>query len=159
MDNGELRLEIDRLRLDDEWADQPRMFHVWALKVAEYQARYDEVKSELELMQAELGRDIRDQPESYGIDKVTVDAVNGMILTQGEYQVVGRKLNHASHDVQVAKAAVSALEHRKRALTMLVELWIRDYYADPRLRNMTDDEKREVRTRGRRRAEDERPSE
>ena len=80
------------------------------------------------------------------------------MLTQPEYKAAVKAVNVARHDLAVANAAVNALEHRKRSLSLLVELWIREYYtadATPRPRSAEAEEfgKKAARTRVRRRVD------
>lgn len=153
----ELKLGIDRNRLDDEWVDHPAMYHYWACHAAEAQIRYDETKSKLDLIKAELDDDIRTDPQAYGVKKVTEKAIENAILIQPSYKSVLKKMHQARHDLEIARANLNSLEHKKRALSLLTELWIRDYYSDPAIRPLTEDgenfAKQTVRSRGRRRME------
>jgi ribosomal protein L37E len=163
-DTPVLNLEIDRLRLDEEWSDQPKQFLIWSQQAADCQLEYDQAKAKLEVTVAEISNEIRKSPSIFGLDKVTEKAVELCIPLQPDHQLRVRKVNEARHALEVAKSAVNALEHRKRALTMLTELFIRDYYSDMTVKRtskplnsdgpMSDDEKAAVRSRGRRRAEE-----
>ena len=154
----ELNLTIDRLRLEEEWVRQPNQYHNWAVLAADAQAEYDTAKSRLEVVKAELYRDIRDDPDGYDLTKVTEVALNNTIPLQPEFQMAVKRVNEAKHDLEVVKAAVDALEHKKRALTMLVELWTKEYYSEivPRIGNdnVSDFDKRAIRQRARRRREE-----
>lgn len=157
-DTPELRLQIDRLRLDEEWSDQPKMFHNWSLQVADAQLTYDQAKAKLDVTCAELSDGMRKDPESFGLDKVTEKAIELAIPLQPDHQLAVNRVNKARHTLEVAKAAVNALEHRKRAMSLLVELFIRDYYSEatvkPRSEAGETYMKDQVRNRGRRRLED-----
>jgi hypothetical protein len=158
--SDELRLEIDQMKLDKEWADQPLLYHEWSLKAAHAQNRHDEEKSKLDIVQAELDRDIRANPSAFELGKITETVISNTVILQPEYQAQTRRVQSAKHDLDIMKAAIGALDHRKRALTLLVELWIRDYYSNPQLstsRQAIDElNKQEARSRGRRREEDSR---
>ena len=158
-DTPELRLNIDRLRLDEEWADQPKMFHDWAVEVADCQLVFDQAKARLEVVAAELYNGVRSDPSSYDItDKLTEKLIEATVLTQPEYTAATTKVNKARYSLEYAKASVNALEHKKRALSLLVELFIRDYYSDatvkPRSEAAADHMKEQTRTRARRRLEE-----
>ena len=74
-------------------------------------------------------------------------------------KAVVEKLNGAKKHVYLHKAAVDALEHKKRALTLLAELWVKEYYSElgmPKVENLTEDDKRALRRRGQARRERER---
>ena len=138
--DDELRLEIDPYRLEDEWAMQPKMYFIWAEKTADAQARYDEAKSELDLTKAELDQQIREDSASFGIDgKLTEKLIENCILTQLDYKAAVKQVIQTRHGLEHCKAAVNALEHKKRALSMHVELWIRSYYSEPQVKPHTEE--------------------
>lgn len=150
-----LRLEIDELRLDKEWLDQPLQFYRWSKITADAQFKLDSAKSEFALTEAEVSREIRDKPEAYGLSKVTDKAIDATVQTQPEYVAASKAVDRAKHELAIASAAVAALEQRKRALTMLVELWVREYYVDavprPRSEKSAEFEREAVQERIRRR--------
>lgn len=154
----ELKLDINPLTLDKEWQAQPSLYHEWAVKTAKAQQNYDEAKSQLDVVEAEYDKEIRDNPSIYGLTKITEAALAKTIILQPDYQTQIKKIHNTKHDLDVLKATVAALDHRKRALTLLVELWIRDYYSNPQLSTSHEavDEmnKQNARMRVRRREED-----
>lgn len=154
----DLDLSIDKTDLATEWVNQPTLYFEWAKYAADCQADLDRAKSRLELAKAEVEQSIRDAPSDYGIVKATDKSVEATVLTQPEYRAALKAVNTAKHDLAVANAAVQALEHRKRSLTLLVELWIREYYTSdasprPRSSEAAQFDKNAVRGRGRRRVE------
>jgi len=156
----DLRLDIDRLKLDEEWLDQPRQMYEWSKRVADAQMSLDEARSHLDVTRAELDREVRSNPGDYGLVKVTEGSISAAIEEDPRCMKANSAVRKARHAVDVAKAAVAALEHRKRALTQLVELFVRDYYSGmPQgstqssgelRRPVTDAEKEDVRKRGQR---------
>lgn len=160
----ELNLEVDRLRLDEEWAKHPQEYHEWALAFADAQYEYDKAKSSLELTKAILDGDIRNNPGDFDLkEKFTEAVVTNTIIVQLEYQAAVKKLNAARYELEQRKADVNALDQRKRQLTVLAELWIRDYYSEATVKGQTDEgrefEKRTARERGRKRREREKEDE
>jgi len=152
----DLRLDIDRNRLDDEWANQPLLYWKWARKAADAQLKLDQAKSNLDVEKAELDNDIRTSPGEYDLKdiKITENVISGAINASRIYQIAVKKVAEARHELEIANAAVNAIEHRKRALSLLVELWIRDYYSDPHANASSEEgdawQKRQVRTAGQR---------
>lgn len=138
----DLRVEIDPLKLEDEITEHSVQFHRWAERQAEAQAAYDEAKSDVELAKAKADYEIRGNPETFGLTKATEASLASAVLIQPEVRSATHKLHQTRKELEYVKAAVSALEHRKRMLTMLVELWVRNYYAEPI-------DKEYVRSRGR----------
>lgn len=160
----ELDLEVDRLRLDDEWVKHPKQYHVWAQKSADAQYAYDQAKAELELTKAELDDDIRNNPGTYGLpEKVTETRTANKIILQNEYQLALKYYNTKRHELDIAHAAVNTLDQKKRQLTVLAELWIRDYYSEATVHGKTKEgkefEKGTTRSRGRKRREQEKEDE
>ncbi len=129
----QLRLEIDPLRLDEEWLNQPAQRQIWGEQLADAQFEQDQAKSMLEVVRAETDRDVRDNPEDYGVTKVTETSVANAVIVHPSVRQATKKLNEARHKVNVLQAAVDGLEHRKRALTVLVELQGQDYFATPKM--------------------------
>lgn len=125
-----LRLEIDPYKLEQEWQSHPETYGYWAEMAVEAQDVHDRAKSEVDLVAAECSRAIRKNPKNFGIDKVTDTQVAQTVLLQTEYKQALGRLHAAKRELNLAKAALDALEHRKRALSLLVELWIREYYAE-----------------------------
>ncbi len=129
----ELRLEIDSLRLADEWLNQPTQRQIWGEKLADAQLELDEAKTYLAVAQAEVDREIREDPGDYGLAKITEAAVSTAVTVHPAVKKAVRQVNQAKHRVNVLQAAVEGLEHRKRALTQLVELHGQDYFATPKM--------------------------
>lgn len=152
-------LEIDEHRLHEEWMNQPRLYFRWAEKLAEAKQRLEEAKAELELVRAELDYEVRSNPEQYNLDKITEAVVKATVNAQERYREAERAVISCKHAVDVHQAAVNALDHRKRALQGLVELFLANYFAVPRAPDtrthgeLEEFAKDDVRRRGRRRRE------
>jgi hypothetical protein len=125
-------LLVDLGRLDEEWCDQPSLFGRYALKVADARRRMDEAKSELDVVKAELDKQIRSEPEAFGLGKVTESAITALVPLQPEYDDANRKLIDARHELEVMQAMTSALDHKKAALSKLVDLFLADYFSKPK---------------------------
>ena len=148
-----LRLEIDEFRLDEEWVGQPSLYFCWARKQADASLRLDGAKSELDLVRANLDADVRNDPAKYGIIKITEAAVSNVVLGDADHQAATKRVAKAKYDLEVIKAAVNALDHRKSALEMLVRLHGQSYFAEPRAdgssgEGMAEAEKRILRRKG-----------
>lgn len=128
-----LRLDIDPLRLDEEWLGQPQQRQIFGELLADAQLELDNAKASLSVAEAEADRDIRECPADYGIDKLSEARVSATVTLHPSVKVAVKKLNEARHKVNVLQAAVDGLEHRKRALTQLVELHGQDYFATPKM--------------------------
>ncbi len=155
--SDKLRLEIDEFKLDEEWMGQAKLRREWGEKHADAIFEMDEAKSKLAVVEAELGREMRNDPEEFDLGKkATEAAIKGTIPLHSKHQVATRNLNEAKHAAKILEAAVEGIEHRKRALEKLVDLHGRDYFGDkprPSKENkeaVEEMEKRTIRRRGRR---------
>ena len=83
-------------------------------------------------MKAELSSEIRNNPNEFGIAKITETVVASTILTQDEFKSVQAELFDQKHQVDLLQAVVTSLDHRKRALESLVSLHGQDYFSSPR---------------------------
>lgn len=127
-----LDLSIDTDTLDEEWKEQPVLYGKHAEKVANARLNLDEAKSNLEVVKAELDKTIRESPEDYDIPKVTEAAVQATILLQEEYKESLKAVHMAQYTLNLHSGYLNALDHRKKALEKLVDLFLADYFSAPR---------------------------
>lgn len=130
---SESAVEIDSLNLDKECIRLPSDYLKYANYAADIKARVDRLKAELDVIEADLGKQIRTNPADFDLEKITETAVNGVIITQESYQEQLRELQRARHQHDLAQAVVWAMEHKKRSLTLLVELHGLGYFSNPKL--------------------------
>lgn len=126
-------VEIDELNLDKECIRLPSDYLQFAHLTAECKRKVDEVKARLDVVQAELSKDIRANPSDYDIEKVTETAISGAITIHPKFQKAQKELLDARHESEMAQAVVWALEHKKRTLTLLVELHGLGYFSSPKV--------------------------
>lgn len=104
-----------------------------------------EKKDALELVEAEIDRNARNNPEDYGIEKVTETSVANAIKLQEKYQKARADLYKvkASCEEEVAKARhamgihqvfVDAMDALKKNLESYAYIWQATYFAQPKLR-------------------------
>ncbi len=124
-------VSIDETALDVEWLQQSNLMYKYARHQAETKKAMDEAKERLDFIKAKLEMDIRANPESYGLSKVTESAIASTILLQPEYQEVSKKYIEAKYENEVAAAAVRAIDQKRTALENLVKLLSVSYFAGP----------------------------
>lgn len=158
MSNSELESDI-RVNpdcLDREWVNQPSLFFKYASLLAEAREEFERAKNSFELVRAELDQKVRSDPPRYGIHKLTEAAVSAVVPTLGEYQKAREELLAAKHKVDILEAVVTAMEHRKKALEKLVDLYLAGYFSYPRSSDVSsegvEDMQKRVLRRGRNRA-------
>lgn len=129
--NYEQDINISEHDLDVEWLEQPRLMIKYGENAARAKREADHAKEAVEVKKAELDRDIRADPEKYGISKITETVVQNTISLQDEYQEAMTKYINAKHEFDMARYAVQAMQDRKEALENLVKLHGQMYFAGP----------------------------
>jgi len=137
MSEYENDIAIDPDLLEEEWLHQPALYLKYSelkRKAIEDQRDY---KEKLELWRAQTSLNIRSDPSEYGLMKATNDSVNETILclmsekdnngfkTQAEY-------NEATYRLDVFSNVLRALDHKKKALEMLVQLHVSNWFSGPK---------------------------
>lgn len=133
-------VEIDPNRLDIEWTKHPQTFFLYAEELVKAKRELDEAKASLEVVDATLDREIRDNPENFGVTKITEPVVANVILTCKTHQKANERFIEARYKVGLAQAAVDALDHKKAGLEALVKLQGMNYYSSPKAENEGDKE-------------------
>ena len=126
---------LNKHKLDDEWISQPKLYFKHASLLADAKREAAQLKAELEVVEGELKMDIANHPADYGIEKPTVDAIKACVPTCKRHKNAVQALIDANHKIETLGAVVSALDHRKRALSDLVQLQLSNYWSEPRLPN------------------------
>lgn len=124
----EFRVEVDPNELDREWLEQPSLYFQYASFAADARKEWEVHKNYLELVKAEVDGRIREESEK----KPSEAAIDKMVVRSPEYQAQQARVNEARHKMDVVNAAVSALDHRKTALTKLVDLFLANYFSKPK---------------------------
>lgn len=138
--NYEKDMFIDDSALDVEWLEQPSLMFKYSTHEAEKERERDLAKEALDLVKADLDRNIRENPDKYGIAKVTETVILNTIITQDEYKEAYHKFLDIQYEYNIAKVAVRAVAQRKDALENLVRLHGQQYFAGPRVpRNLKEE--------------------
>jgi len=143
-------VQIDELNLDKECISLPTNILKYANRLADAKRDVDEAKNSLEVVKADLAKEIRDTPGKFGLEKVTEGSIKEIILTNPRCQKAAQALRDAEHHADLAGAVLSALNIKKSALSNLVELHGMGYFSNPKIsergREAVDDiRKRKVR--------------
>ena len=123
-------VDIDPFQLDKECVSLPSDYLKFSTTSALLRKQMDEAKARLDVESAALSKRIRSNPEKYGLDKVTESAVTGMVLLDQSYQKADRAYRRARYEYDISQSAVWAMEHKKKSLSLLVELHLMGYSAN-----------------------------
>jgi hypothetical protein len=124
-------LKIDKHALDEEWMWQSIRFSDWGEKEVDAQNQVDKAKAKLELTKAKLDSKIRSQAEQSG-KKITETYITNTILQEPEYQTALDEYFEAMKTQGSLDVGRKAFEHRKKALEKLTDLYLSNYWAEPR---------------------------
>ena len=127
--------DIDKHALDKEWEDQPGNYFNIAADLEEANADTDAAKARIDVVYADLDGEIREDPEAFGFEgKPTEPSIKACILGQDRYKKAVEVYNARRHAAGMLGAAVRAMEHKKRAIEKLTDLYIAGYFADPKVK-------------------------
>jgi len=158
MDNIIEKLSIDQDALDVEWLDQPKVFFEISAELADSKKKLERIKLAVDVTVAELAKNIRENPEQFGISKVTESAIKEAIATSPEQNQAMKRIIAQKHEVEILQAGVSSFDQRKRALENLVTLHGQQYFASPKEPKNVDttsfEDSKKKRTRTRRKREE-----
>ncbi len=124
-------VRIDESALDVEWLQQAELMGKYCRHSAHAKAVMDKAKENLEVVEAEMDRDVREFPENYGISKITETVVKNAVLTTTQRAEASKEYIDAKYEYDMAVAAVRAVDQKKTALENLVKLHGMSYFAGP----------------------------
>jgi hypothetical protein len=129
-------LDIDKMQLDKEWLGQPALYFEYSQRLADARRDYDQASSALSVVAAEINAKIRKDPTAFDLPEKTTEAsINAAVTVRPRYIAAQKVVQEKRHHMDIMQGAVTALEHRKRALTMLVSLHAQNYFSDPKITN------------------------
>ncbi len=123
--------QIDANNLDVEWTRQPDLYRQYATAAADARQGWDEAKNDVSVVRAQVEKDVRTNPADHGLAKVTEGAIKGALDIDSRVREAEEALIEARHRYDVLNAACEALDHKKTALSKLVDLHLADYFSKP----------------------------
>lgn len=129
--NYEEELSINPDALDVEWLAQPSLFMKYAEAASEARHAMDEAKENVDLVKAEVDREIRQDPGAFGLEKTTEGSISAAVLCHERYQEAIEKYNQSRFQNDLLMNAVRAFDQRKVALENLVKLHGQSYFSGP----------------------------
>lgn len=126
-------LEIERDALDEEWLHQPNRYMYYAHQLAEAQRDADLAEEHLDVVRAEVDHEIRKDPESFGLEKVTEAGVKAKLPLQEKYRKALKRYIDCKYEAGLLASAVRAFDQRRAALENLVKLQGQGYFSQPRV--------------------------
>lgn len=132
-------LAIDLSQLEKEWQAQPELYEEYAHKLADARLDLEEEEAKLKVLVAEWDQKVRNKPAKYKIEKESEAAYKNAVAGRPEIQEQEKIIRDGKHRVAILQAAVTALDHRKKALEKLVDLHGQNYFSAPRAKGAAKD--------------------
>ena len=126
-------LDIDPLDLDEELKWQPSLFMKWNDEYAKASYLYDRSKETLDVLYAQLYDNISAEPEEYGLERYTEQALKAAILQLPAYREAKKRMHKARRSMNILAGAKDAMRQKKDALENLVRIFLSGYYSDPKI--------------------------
>lgn len=131
--NYERDVNIDPDSLDTEWLDQPRLMLKYTRIEAEAKKDLGDAKARLDIIQADLDKAIRSNPDDFDLPKVTETAISNAIQSTKKYKEAQEEIREAEYHLNMAIGAVRSMYVKKEALENLVRLYGQQYFAGPKV--------------------------
>jgi hypothetical protein len=126
-------LEIDKYALDQEWLRQAILYAKYTEEAVLAEDERDRLKERLSLLETKKIADVRKNPKAYGLsEKPTESAIKEVAALDEEIINLNSQLLDAMKSAKITNIAITAFEHKKRALTKLTDLFMSNYWAQPR---------------------------
>jgi hypothetical protein len=133
-------VNIDESALDVEFLEQPTLMKKYGDIVSEARKELDYLKEQLDAVKAQLSKEIRADPDSFDVGKITENIVADTILLQDEYKKAAEEVVEAQYRYGMARSALDAISTRKDTLEGLIKLYGMQYFTGPSVpRNLTEE--------------------
>lgn len=133
--NYEVDISIDGKALDLEWLDQAPRYMRYSSELADARDRLARAERRQDVVEAEANDRARKRLTVPDQKAPTVDAIRAAVVMDEEVRKNMDNILALKHNVDILAAAVSAFDHRKRALENLVTLHGQQYFAGPSVPN------------------------
>jgi hypothetical protein len=127
-------VSIDQHDLERELVRQASLYLKYSELAVDANFERDKIKENIKVTESDIDLEIRQNFEQFGFDsKPTETAIRACILQQHEYRDIMGQYIKATKTFNSLTGAKTALEHKKKALELLVALIVRGYSAEPKV--------------------------
>ena len=120
---------IDKDNLDAECILFPKQFAEYAEQLPAAKSEVDRTKAAMELAVSELDGEIRADPESFGLEKVTEAGIKSALPGTKKYQKALQRYLDAKEHYETLQAAMEVLRAKKSSLEFLIQLHSMSYFS------------------------------
>ena len=125
-------MSIDPNRLDQMWLEHTGRYMEMVQHAVDARINYEGLKDRLDVVKAQVDRNIRANPSAYGLEKVTEGAVGAAVLLSQPYMDAQAGVTEARKVQLLTQGAVDAMEHRKKALEEITQLTLSGWRGEAR---------------------------
>lgn len=136
--------EVDPEQLDEQWFVFPREYAQHAYALADARQEFERAKAKRDVIEAEIDKEIRLEPEKFGISKITETIVAKTVQLHKRFRKAEEEVIIAKHSLDIHQATVDAMDVKKKGLEVVVQLRLASYYAEPKARGEAREEMREA---------------
>lgn len=130
---GEYKKDIEVSNdLKEDWERQAGLYLHYSLQLSDAEADKNKAKEEIDVVEAQLDREVRDKPKDFGIEKITDKVVKSTVTLQDEFTDATKHYQEKSYEVSILQGVIRAFDHKKKALENLVILHMAGYNAEPK---------------------------
>jgi len=122
-------LQINDQKLDEEFMSHSDKFKNWQIYYGYCSDEVSNKENQLDLLEATLDKKIREENRE---KKPTENSIKNEIILNEDYQKLKSDLNKARFNLNIAKGALNAFDHKKKALERLTDFWIFGYNSEPK---------------------------
>ena len=126
---SEETFRVDSKHLDVEWENQAQRSFEIGRYAAEARYAYDDARRLLDLAQAEAALAVRQNPGAYNLAKPTEASIAAVVTTLPSIQEKIDAVNKSRREFELINQAVTAIDHKKKALESLTALKQMNYYS------------------------------
>lgn len=121
-------VEINRNALDEEWEHYPSTYLLWMERAIEADILKAHLEDQLEVMEAQLGKEIRENPLAFGISgKTTEKAIADTVICHTRYREVKLAYLDSLKQAKLLNAAVKAMDRKEKSLEWTSSLIFKGY--------------------------------
>lgn len=138
------RLQVDPENLEKACQDQLGLYDEIGQCVVELSTEFKLAKANLDLVEAELQKKVRQSPSEFGVDKPTESAIQAVIRSHDAYKTALQEMIEAERLYKSVEVLEEVALQRKGVIRALVDLYIHNYYATQKDLAVVDDPDRAI---------------
>jgi hypothetical protein len=133
MTKGDYKKDIETSsNLKEDWERQAGLYLYYSLQLSDAEDEKNKAEENVDVVKAQLDRDIRDDPKAFEIEKITEPVIKSTIFLQDEYKNATELSHKKAYEMSILKGVIRAFDHKKKALENLVILHMAGYNAEPK---------------------------